>query len=100
MQNRHSQEHQGRKGQDGNRRLGEMENIYPRRSGGERAAFSIWVQAIRARTMRGRKARYELIPSEDDYHHKPEERPRILSSEYRHNNRKIEPRKHSSSGET
>lgn len=39
--------------------------------------------------MGGRKVRDELIPSKDDYQRNPDELPRILSSEYRHNNRKI-----------
>ena len=44
--------------------------------------------------MRGRKALNKLIASKDDYQRQPDERPRILPSEYRHGDRKkIEIRK-------
>jgi len=43
--------------------------------------------------MGGGKTRNKLIPSKDDDQNKPKERPRILSSEYRHCDRKQTPGK-------
>ena len=43
--------------------------------------------------MRSRKALNELVPPKDDDQRQPDERPRVLSSEYRHGDRKIEIRK-------